>query len=375
MTGEPTGIAMDDAQRAAWLRLSRSDGVGPATFRDLINHFGTAAAALDALPDLAARSGRRRITIPDTGTISREIDALHRFGGRLVCSGEPDYPDALLAYDAAPMVLNVLGDGAALRRSAIGIVGSREASLASIKLTRLFASAFAEAGYTVVSGLARGIDTAAHEGSLDAGTVACMAGGIDVIYPPQNEALARAIVERGGALVTEMPFGWKPRAKDFPRRNRIVAGMSLGLLVSEAAQRSGSLITARLANEMGREVFAVPGSPLDPRSAGANGLIREGATFTTEPADVLDALRPASASAKGSILGEARSASPDPAPVTEVDGSDRARVLGALDRTPVGVDELVRFTGLPASAVQLVLLELDLAGGVVRHSGNRVSTL
>ena len=364
---------MDDRQRAAWLRLSRCDGVGPATFRDLINHFGTAARGLEALPELAARSGRRRIAIPEPAAIEAEIERLHRFGGRLVASGETDYPAALLACDSAPMVLSVLGKGDALSRTTIGIVGSRNASLASIKLTRGFAAAFAESGYTVASGLARGIDTAAHEGSLAQGTVACMAGGLDVIYPPQNEKLARAIVDLGGALVTEMPFGWKPRAKDFPRRNRIVAGMSLGLVVMEAAQRSGSLITARLANEMGREVFAVPGSPLDPRSAGANGLIRDGATFTIEPGDVIESLRPSQAApqpARPQILRENASAPP---PVA-VDGSDRARVLGALDRTPVGVDEIVRFTGLPASAVQLVLLELDLAGAIVRHTGNRVST-
>ena len=363
---------MSDAQRAAWLRLSRTDGVGPATFRDLINHCGTAAAALEALPDIAARSGRKRIRIPAADEIDREIERLHRFGGRLVCSGERDYPAPLLAYDAAPMVVSVVGSGEVLARTAIGIVGSREASLASIKLTRQFATALGAAGHTIASGLARGIDAAAHEGSLRTGTVACLAGGLDVIWPPQNEKLARAIAEGGGALVTEMPFGWKPRAKDFPRRNRIIAGMSVGLVVVEAAQRSGSLITARLANEMGREVFAIPGSPLDPRSAGANGLIREGATFTTEPADILEALSPSLAPpTTANVVRE----DPDAAFRAMPDGSERARVVSALDRTPVGVDEIVRFTGLAPSAVQLVLLELDLAGEIVRHSGNRVSSL
>ena len=364
---------MSAPQRAAWLRLSRCDGVGPATFRDLINHFGTAERALDALPDLASRSGRRRIRIPDAGAIANEIERLQAMGGRLVCSGEPDYPAPLLSYDAAPMVLSVLGSGDALARTAIGIVGSRQGSLASIKLTRAFALAFGEAGYTVASGLARGIDAAAHEGSLRTGTVACMAGGLDRIWPPQNENLAEAIVAEGGALVTEMPLGWQGRAKDFPRRNRVIAGMSVGLLVVEAALRSGSLITARLANEMGREVFAIPGSPLDPRSAGTNGLIRDGATFTIEPADVIEALRPshgAPAPKPAAIVAEAPETIYAPAP----DETDRARVVSALDRTPVGVDEIVRFTGLSAQAVQLILLELDLAGTLVRHTGNRVST-
>ena len=372
----PRGIVMDDRQRLHWLRLSRVNGIGPATFRDLINHCGTAERALEALPELSRRaSGRRRIVIPPEASIAREAEHLARFGGRIVCSGEPDYPPALRAVDAAPMVLLVKGEGRALRRSAVGIVGSRAASLASVKLTRGFAQAFAAAGLTVVSGMARGIDGAAHEGSLEAGTVAVVAGGIDVVYPPEHAKLAEAIVAGGGAIVSEMPFGWKPRAKDFPRRNRIIAGMSLGLLVVEAALRSGSLITARMANEMGREVFAVPGSPLDPRSAGANGLIHEGATFTTEPANVLDALRPLLGGAAPTPAPAVLEEAPAAAPLRLPEGGEREAVLAALDRTPVSVDELVRFTGLSPGAVQLVLLELDLGGAVVRHPGNRVSSL
>ena len=367
------GIAMTAEQRLHWLRLARTDGIGPSTFRALINRFGTAAAALDALPDLAARAGRRRVRIPDSDAIRREADALQRFGGQLVCSNEPDYPPAMRLFDAAPMVLSVVGDPAILRRPTIGMVGSRDASVSSVKLARQFAAALGEGGFAVVSGLARGIDAAAHEGSLATGTVACLAGGVNRIYPSENEPLARRIAEGGGALVTEMPFGWQPRAKDFPRRNRIIAGIGLGLLVVDAARRSGSLITARIANEIGREVFAVPGSPLDPRAAGANGLIRDGATFTTEPADVLDALAP---------LVETTAKAPH-APVLEetapvamaaaADGSERALVEGSLDRTPVTVDELVRHTALPLHAVQLALLELDLGGDLVRHGDGRVS--
>ena len=367
------GIAMTAEQRLHWLRLARTDGIGPSTFRALINRFGTAAAALDALPDLAARAGRRRVRIPDSDAIRREADALQRFGGQLVCSNEPDYPPAMRLFDAAPMVLSVVGDPAILRRPTIGMVGSRDASVSSVKLARQFAAALGEGGFAVVSGLARGIDAAAHEGSLATGTVACLAGGVNRIYPSENEPLARRIAEGGGALVTEMPFGWQPRAKDFPRRNRIIAGIGLGLLVVDAARRSGSLITARIANEIGREVFAVPGSPLDPRAAGANGLIRDGATFTTEPADVLDALAPLVETTAKAPRAPVLEETAPVAMAAAADGSERALIEGALDRTPVTVDELVRHTALPLHAVQLALLELDLGGDLVRHGDGRVS--
>lgn len=364
------GIEMSDAQRAHWLRLARADGVGPVTFRDLINHFGTAERALEALPDLARRSGRRRpIRVPAAGDIAREVEALRRFGGRLVCSGEPDYPSAMMAYDAAPMVLSVYGDAAALSRPAVGIVGSRNASLASTRLTHAFAEAIGAAGYTIASGLARGIDAAAHAASLRTGTLAAFAGGVNLAWPPENEKLAQSIVDAGGVVVSEMPFGWKPRAKDFPRRNRIIAGASLGVVVMEAALRSGSLITARLATEMGRSVFAVPGSPIDPRSEGTNSLIKQGATFTTEPEDVLRELEPMrERPAPAPVLREA-----EPVPLVEPDMSERERIVSSLNDAPVPVDEVVRFTGLAPAMVQLVLLELDLAGRIERHAGNRVS--
>ena len=360
---------MDDEQRTAWLRLSRVERVGPVTFRELINHYGTAAAALDALPDIASRASRRSLRIPERSAIEAEVERLHRFGGRLICSGEPHYPRALEAYDAAPMVIQVVGRPEAWTRPTVGVVGSRRASMASAKFTMQIAEELSRSGYAIASGFARGIDTAAHRASTSHGTIAVFAGGIDHVYPPENEPLAHEIVDGGGAIVSEMPFGWKPRAKDFPRRNRIIAGMSLGVIVVEAALRSGSLITARLANEMGREVFAVPGSPLDPRSEGANSLLKQGANLCLSATDVFEHLAGAVAEP------EPRLEAPPSAPVVPIEPNegDRARLIGALDRTPVDLDELVRFTGLEPRAVQYILLELDLAGRIVRHPGNRVS--
>jgi DNA processing protein len=249
-------------------------------------------------------------------------------------------------------------------------VGARNASLAGVKMARMLAYELGQEGYAVVSGFARGIDAAAHTGSLDTGTIAVLAGGLDRPYPPENVALMDAIAERG-ALVSEMPFGWEPRARDFPRRNRLVAGLSFGLVVVEAALRSGSLISARLAGEMGRLVFAVPGSPLDPRAAGTNGLLKDGATLVTEARDVLDALSPLS-----SVAPAARNSFEEPpdfsaAPPPGQD--DRALILEALGPTPVGVDEIIRHTGLHPAQVFMILLELDLAGRLERHSGGLVS--
>ena len=271
------GIVLTDQQRLSWLRLIRTENVGPSTFIELIKRFGTADRALDELPALVARSGRKSIKITSVAQAEAEFAKLTNFGARLVCLGEPDYPAALRAADAPPPVLTVVGSTEALTRHAVAFVGSRNASLAGAKLTGQLVSGVAAADYVVVSGLARGIDSAAHKASLHTGTIAAFAGGIDQVYPEQNEPLAHAIIDQGGAIISEMPFGWQPRAQDFPRRNRIVAGMALGLVVVEAAHRSGSLITARLANEMGRLVFAVPGSPMDPRSEGTNELIRQGA--------------------------------------------------------------------------------------------------
>lgn len=248
LSAGPKGVVLTERQRIAWLRLIRSDNIGPATFRDLINHFGSAEAALAALPELSARGGATRaIRIASEAEAHRELEAARRFGARFVGIGEPDYPQALKQIDGAPPLLAVKGALTAGKRPAVGIVGSRNASIAGAKFAAMVARDCGRAGYTVVSGLARGIDTSAHRASLDTGTIAALAGGLDQPYPPENVGLLEEITGGNGLAVSEMPFGWEPRARDFPRRNRLIAGIGLGLVVIEAASRSGSLITARLA--------------------------------------------------------------------------------------------------------------------------------
>ncbi|MFD0918043.1 DNA-processing protein DprA [Pseudahrensia aquimaris] len=369
-----SGIRLDDTQRLAWLRLVRSESVGPATFRDLINYFGTASAALDALPDLAARAkSGKRITIASEDQAAQELEALSQLNGQVICLGEPDYPAALRAVDAPPPVISVIGNPMIFAENTVAFVGSRNASLSGIKLTGQLASETGKSGFATVSGLARGIDAAAHHASIETGTIAVFAGGVDHIYPRENAELAQAIVANSGAIVSEMPLGWQPRAQDFPRRNRIVAGIALGLVVVEAAKRSGSLISARLANEMGRIVFAVPGSPLDPRSEGANHLIKQGATLITSARDIVETLSPLRdinmQSAYTLEEGERQPLDANPS------DSERQRLIDALDRTPVHVDEIVRFTNIEAANLHMLLLELDLAGRLERHPGNKVSII
>ncbi|MBB3382512.1 MULTISPECIES: DNA-processing protein DprA [unclassified Rhizobium] len=369
-----TGVALTEKQRIAWLRLIRSDNVGPSTFRDLINHYGSAEAALAALPELSQRGGSTRaIRIADERDALRELEAAHRFGARFIGIGEPDYPPALREIDGAPPLLAVKGNMSVATRPAIGMVGSRNASISGAKFTAMIARICGEAGYAVVSGLARGIDTAAHRASLATGTIAAMAGGLDQPYPPENISLLNDIWDGNGLAVSEMPFGWEPRARDFPRRNRLIAGISLGVVVVEAATRSGSLITARLAGEFGRLVFAVPGSPLDPRCEGTNGLLKDGAMIVTTPDDVVEALRP---------LTEPDLFRPRPATAplerskplsTPPDDAERDHIVEALGPTPVEIDDIVRHTGLSISAVHSVLLELDMAGRLHRHPGGLVS--
>ncbi len=369
----PSGIQLSDSQKLAWLRLIRSENVGPATFIELIKHYGTATDALAALPELVARGRGKQIRLATEGDAEREMHRLHKVGARIICLGEPDYPSALRAADTPPPVLTVMGNATALQRNCVAIVGSRNASLSGKKLTRQFAETLADSGYSIVSGLARGIDTQAHQASLKQGTIAIFAGGIDHIYPSENEQLARDIVDQGGTLVSEMPPGWKPRAQDFPRRNRIVAGMALGLLVVEAANRSGSLISARLANEMGRLVFAVPGSPLDPRSYGTNKLIQQGAQLVTNAHDILQALEPVSQTPlqKPYSLDENKRIEYSEAP----DDRERLNFVESLNHSPTDIDELIRYTGLDLGKIQMIILELELAGRVERHSGNRISLI
>ncbi len=370
------GIALTDRQRVAWLRLIRSDNVGPATFRDLINHFGSAEMALEALPELSRRGGSTRsIRIATVGEAEREIETASRFGARFIGIGEPDYPAALRQIDAAPPLLAVKGDLDVATLPAVGIVGSRNASISGAKFAAMMAGEIGRSGYTIVSGLARGIDASAHRASLDTGTIAAMAGGLDQPYPPENIDLLDQICSGRGLAISEMPFGWEPRARDFPRRNRLIAGVALGVVVIEAAARSGSLITARLAGEFGRQVFAVPGSPLDPRCEGTNGLLKDGATVTTRPQDVLQALAPISeldlfspneADEPADEPGE-RPLAPPP------NDNERLVIVQALGPTPVEIDDIIRHTALPASSVDLVLLELDIAGRLERHAGGFVS--
>lgn len=370
------GIVLTDQQRLCWLRLIRTENVGPTTFIELIKRFGTADRALDELPALVARSGRRPIQIASQSQAEAEIAKLNACGGRLICLGEPDYPAALRAADAPPPVLSVRGNSEVLKRHAVAFVGSRNASLAGNKLTGELVSGVAAADYVVISGLARGIDSAAHRASLHTGTIAAFAGGIDQVYPEQNLQLAQEIIELGGAIVSEMPFGWRPRAKDFPRRNRIVAGLALGLVVVEAAHRSGSLITARLANEMGRLVFAVPGSPMDPRSEGTNELIRQGAQLITSANDILAAITPLASRTQQVPYSLEEVRHIDMAPKSKTPSPDydqRSLLLSAMSYAPVTIDDLIRHTKLDPDIVQMILLELALAGIIERHGGNRVS--
>lgn len=370
------GIALTDRQRIAWLRLIRSDNVGPVTFRGLINHFGSAEAALDMLPELSRRGGASRsIRVATMAEAERELDIARRHGAAFVGIGEPDYPPLLRQIDGAPPLLAVKGNRAIAAAPGVGIVGARNASLSGMKFSGMLAREIGRAGYSIVSGLARGVDTAAHRASLETGTIAAMAGGLDKPYPPENIGLLEELTEGQGLAVSEMPFGWEPRARDFPRRNRLIAGMSLGLVVVEAAVRSGSLITARNAADFGRLVFAVPGSPLDPRCQGTNGLLKDGATIVTAPEDVLESLHPMAEPDLFAPRPGAGEPAEDVPPALRLPPSDgeRERIAEALSQVPAEIDEIIRHTGVAAATVYLVLLELDLAGRLERHADGRVA--
>jgi DNA processing protein len=357
-----------DADALARLRLIRTSSVGPVAYRHLLARFGTAQAAIDAIPDLARRGGGRLPRIPSLADIVREAESVAALGGHYLLGGRHDYPSLLAEADDAPPALIAIGNAALLARPSVALVGARNASAAAVRFARQLAFDLAALGYVVVSGLARGVDTAAHQGALDGGTIGVVAGGIDIFYPPENEALQRSMAVRG-LVLSEQPPGTEPHARHFPSRNRIIAGLSQGTVVVEAAPRSGSLITARLAADYGREVMAVPGSPLDPRAQGCNLLIREGATLIQSAADVAEALRPFG---RDRVAAPPASYSADPATV-EVTAPDQQRLLALLSPSPVAVDELVRQSGLPPSIVHTVLLELELGGRLIRHAGARVS--
>ena len=363
---------LTDTERLDWLRLIRSDHIGPRTFHALLQHFGSAAAALDGLPELARRGGAaqggRICTRQDA---ERELAAARDLGFALIALDEPDYPLRLRAIHDPPPLIAVAGDAATLARPSIAIVGSRNASAVGIKMAERLARDFGAGGFIVVSGLARGIDAAAHRGSLASGTVAVLAGGLDRVYPEEHADLLASIT-RSGAAISEMPLGWEPRARDFPRRNRLISGLALGVVLVEAAARSGSLITARFALEQGREVFAVPGSPLDPRAEGTNRLLKQGATLVTEAADVVTVLEPMLKQAPSFLAKEPDTTDP-PAPLPEPGDDQRQRIVPLLGPSPVGIDDLVRLSGAAPAVVRMVLLELTLAGRLERHGDGMVS--
>jgi len=362
---------LSERERRDWLRLARTQNVGPVTFTALLDRFGSATAALEAVPKLAKRGGASNFHVPSAGEAEDEIAGLSKLGGRLIASCEPEFPLGLSTLDPPPPIVSVIGQVPLVAREMVAIVGARNASALGRKFAAGLAGELGRAGLVIASGMARGIDAAAHEAALSTGTCAVLAGGIDVVYPSENAGLyARLCAE--GAVISEMPLRESPQARHFPRRNRIISGLSRGVVVVEAAESSGSLITANYALEQGREVFAVPGSPLDPRARGANRLIREGATLTETAEDVLAVVRP--------ILGRAF-AEPDTSPpgrvLVEWDDrqGDRLRrtILELLAPSPIDVDELIRQCEEEPATVITVLLELELAGRAKRHPGNRVS--
>jgi len=359
-------VELTDTQRLDWLRLIRSDNVGPRTFRTLLKHSGSARAALTALPELARRGGATRgPRICSREDAEKELAEARELGVTLIGLGEPAYPARLREIDDAPPLLAVRGELAALDRPMLAIVGARNASAAGQKFAERLARDLGQAGFVIVSGLARGIDASAHRASLPSGTVAVLAGGHARVYPPEHLDLLDALLHEGAA-VSEMPVAWEPRSRDFPRRNRIISGLALGVIVVEAAMRSGSLITARLAAEQGREVFAAPGSPLDPRAEGSNGLLKQGATLVTEASDVIAVVEP--------ILGHplpcADAAEPVPAPLVPApDDGERSRILALLGPAGVALDDLIRLSGASAASVRTTLLELDVAGRLDRRQG------
>ena len=343
----------------------RTPGIGPVTYRQLIGRFGTPAAALAAVPDLARRGGGKAPALRTAAEAEREIGKVEKLGAKWLVLGQGLYPRLLAELEDAPPLLMAKGNLNLLDRQAVAVVGARNASAAACRFARGLAHDLGQHDLVVVSGLARGIDSAAHDGALGTGTIGVVAGGIDIFYPPENQQRQEALYERG-LVIAEMPPGTEPRARHFPYRNRIIAGMTSGTVVVEAAPRSGSLITARLAAEAGREVMAVPGSPLDPRAQGCNQLIRDGATLVQNSADVVEAIRP--------FASQVRSPPAQFEPAVQLNGDDALSLVEELlGPSPVPVDEIIRLSGASSGAVQMALLELDLAGRLERHAGGRVS--
>ena len=372
---------LNDEARLDWLQFIRSENVGPVTFHALIAKFGTASRALEAIPELR-RGSPKPIRLAKRADCARERDRTYKYGAKLIASCEPDYPEALAAIPDAPPVIAVHGRAEILHGPCVGMVGARNASANGRRFAAGLARELGAAGLTIASGLARGIDTAAHEGSLATGTIACIAGGIDHAYPPENAALMARIAAEGGCVVAEQPFGLKPTARHFPYRNRVIAGLSRAVIVVEAALKSGSLITARLAAEQGRDVLAVPGSPLDPRSAGSNGLIRDGAALVASGTDVLATLgtldSPFEQKQRLSRLSRIENSaelqpSLKPKATLEPASASQDKLLDLIGFSPVSIDELARQAHLSAAAVAAAILDLELAGRVERHPGAQIS--
>lgn len=367
-------VPQDDEERLARLRLIRSENVGPVTFRHLLLRFGSALRALEALPDLAARGGlKRRIAVGSLKAAETELKAARKAGATLLFLGAADYPASLAELEDAPPVLFSRGHLHLLEKPMVAMVGARNASAAGRRMAATLAQDLGAAGYVIASGLARGIDGVAHAASLATGTVAVLAGGLDVVYPPEHQSLYDQIAGQG-VLLAEAPWGTEPQARHFPRRNRIISGLALGVVVVEASLRSGSLITAKFAADQGREVLAVPGSPLDPRSAGANKLIKDGAQLVETADDVIQAL---AAVATRQIKEPDLFWTPTATMAAEADDIERARAALSelLGPTPTPIDELIRAADTPPGAVLTVLLELELAGQIERQPGNRVARL
>lgn len=366
---------LSDVERIDWLRLARTSGVGPVTFAKLIERFGDAQSAIDALPRLARRGGRAKPLKPASrDEARRELDRLDSLSSRLLCACEPDYPDLLASLDPPPPVISVIGPLDPDARPVCAMVGARNASAIGLRFAGDLARQLGEAGIVVASGLARGIDGAAHAATLESGTMAVVAGGLASIYPPEHAELHAAIA-RKGLIVSEMPPDYTPQARDFPRRNRLISGLSLGVVVIEAAERSGSLITARYALEQGREVMAAPGSPLDPRAKGTNRLLRDGAALIESLDDVIAVLeqtrRP---SVEAPAMGDYEDELLDPHQLDKEADEVREQVASLLSPSPVHRDELVRHTGAPARAVIAALVELELAGRALIHADGSVSS-
>lgn len=361
------------SEKLDWLRLIRSENVGPITFFRLLERFGTAAAALDVLPGLARRGGRLAKVCPKSDA-EQEMAMLEQLNACLLARGEPGYPPLLAHIEDPPPLLYVIGNAHLLERDAIAVVGARNASLNGRRFARKLCADLGRGGLVVVSGMARGIDASAHDGALETGTVAVLAGGIDMVYPKENAGLHDQVKERG-VMISETKPGTVPLGRHFPRRNRLISGMALGVVVVEATPRSGSLITARMGLEQGREVFAVPGSPLDPRAKGANDLIRSGALLIESADDVLEAVK----SMVPRPLHEAEPVDfavspPDPAE-HEALAAARPEIVECLGPSAVSVDEIIRNCQFSLAVVSTVLLELELAGRLERHPGNQVSLI